>query len=375
MLKRKKIGLPFLGNYKTWAGGVIYTINIISALRTLPDDEKPELFIYHFPDSPIKDLKEIDYPYIKFCSLEKEASLPIKVLNYISVKLFSKSFLFKEIPEVCYPAWRMLPVGKKPIYWIPDFQEHYLPQMFSQKEILERKKMQLNISNTKSIVVFSSEDAKNDFEQFYPKNKNELKLLRFASTLPSFNHININSLKEKYNLKNIYFFSPNQFWQHKNHIVVLKAIAFLKPKNLNFQVVFSGSENDHRNKTYFQELKNFIKDNAIESWIKFIGFIDRKDQLQLMNNAQAIIQPSLFEGWSTVVEDTKAMSQFILISNLKVHREQLNTNCLFFEPDDFTYLALLIEKSLLQKPSRLNIDYQQSITHFAKNFLKIVSHE
>jgi glycosyltransferase involved in cell wall biosynthesis len=375
MLKRKKIGLPFLGSYKTWTGGVIYTINIISALKILPDAEKPELLIYHPADAPIQDIKEIDYPYIKFLSSENKAPFFVKAFDYIAIKFFSKSLLFEEIPEVCYPTWRKLPVGKKNIHWIPDFQEHYLPQMFSEKNILEKKQTNLSISKTKSIIVFSSADAKSDFEQFFPQYKSELKLLPFASTLPAFKHLDINALKEKYHLKKLYFFSPNQFWQHKNHIVILKAIAFLKPKNLNFQVVFSGSENDHRNKTYFEELKTFIKASEIESWVKFIGFIDRKEQLQLMNHAQAIIQPSLFEGWSTVVEDTKAMSQFILVSNLKVHREQLSQNALFFEPDDFTFLAALIEKNILQQPVREPIDYNQNIAQFARTFLKIVSYE
>ncbi len=46
---------------------------------------------------------------------------------------------------------------------------------------------------------------------------------------------------------------------------------------------------------------------------RFLGFIDRGEQLQLMKNSIAIVQPSLFEGWSTVVEDTKAMQSCNII--------------------------------------------------------------
>ena len=65
-IKRRKVGLTFLSNYKQWAGGVIYILNIIHALKLLEDDQKPELYIYHHADSPIEDIKEIGYPYIKF---------------------------------------------------------------------------------------------------------------------------------------------------------------------------------------------------------------------------------------------------------------------------------------------------------------------
>jgi glycosyltransferase involved in cell wall biosynthesis len=374
MLSRKKIGMPFLGDYKTWAGGVIYTINILSALKTLPDTQKPIIYVYHLPHSPTEDLKAIEYPYIKFFCFDKQPNIILKLINYVSIKFFSKSILFNAIPDVCYPAWRLLPVGQKSINWIPDFQERYLPDLFSKDEINIRKKSQLNLSKTTDIVVFSSKDAQNDFKKFYPNYKNQLKLLSFASTLPDFEQLNIVELKEKYNLKKIYFFSPNQFWQHKNHLVILKAIAYLKPKNLDFQVVFSGSENDYRNKNYIKEIKDFVTDNKIEQWVCFLGFIDRKEQLQLMNNAIAIIQPSLFEGWSTVVEDAKAMSQFIILSNLKVHQEQITQNCIFFDPNDALYLADIIEKSVQHPLNRLNIDYQKNIAQFAETFLNVVSY-
>ena len=45
----------------------------------------------------------------------------------------------------------------------------------------------------------------------------------------------------------------------------------------------------------------------IKKYISILGFISRQDQLSLMRDAIAVIQPSLFEGWSTVVEDCKAI--------------------------------------------------------------------
>jgi hypothetical protein len=36
-----------------------------------------------------------------------------------------------------------------------------------------------------------------------------------------------------------------------------------------------------------------------------------------------LLQPSRYEGWSTAVEDAKALGKIILVSDLTVHREQL----------------------------------------------------
>ncbi len=37
----------------------------------------------------------------------------------------------------------------------------------------------------------------------------------------------------------------------------------------------------------------------------------------------AVVQPSHFEGWSTLVEDAKTLGKPLFVSNLPVHREQL----------------------------------------------------
>jgi glycosyltransferase involved in cell wall biosynthesis len=369
-LDRIKIGLPFLGDYKHWAGGVIYIINLISALKTLEEANQPHLMVYHLDKSPIEDIKAIQYPHIEFILVKAYYNILEKAANFILVKFFKTSVFFPKLPDVFYPHWR-ISVGKKPLHWIADFQEHHLPQMFSEAEILKRKKIHTMLSKEQSIIVFSSNDAMNDFKNFYPHYKNDLKLLQFASTLPNYKDLDITALKKEFGLTQKYFFSPNQFWKHKNHMVILKAIHELKSKNLDFQIAFSGSESDYRNKDYFQQLKNYIQENKLEKWVQFLGFIDRKKQLQLMNHAIAIIQPSLFEGWSTVVEDAKALNQYIILSNLKVHQEQISQNCTFFEPMDYKALATIIEKNCGTPPVKHFIDYQENIINFAQNFLKI----
>ncbi|WP_221394283.1 glycosyltransferase [Dyadobacter sp. NIV53] len=213
----------------------------------------------------------------------------------------------------------------------------------------------------------------NDFQKFYPDHNCNLRLLRFATSLPTYKHLDIIVVKEKYGILGTYFMSPNQFWKHKNHIVILEAISALKEYNLNFQVVFTGSENDHRNKDYFQTLKDYVELNGIQKWTKFLGFISRADQLSLMDNAAAIIQPSLFEGWSTVVEDTKALSQFIILSDIEVHREQIDKNCIFFSTNSSNELTSIMKTVLENGVSRQSIDYSNNVTSFGKSILEVLN--
>jgi hypothetical protein len=43
------------------------------------------------------------------------------------------------------------------------------------------------------------------------------------------------------------------------------------------------------------------------------------------------VQPSLFEGWSTVVEDARSLGKPIVLSDLAVHQEQAPPDGIFFE--------------------------------------------
>ena len=47
-------------------------------------------------------------------------------------------------------------------------------------------------------------------------------------------------VKKKYKLPDNYIFYPAQFWEHKNHIRLLEAIAILKNKNLDINLVLVG---------------------------------------------------------------------------------------------------------------------------------------
>ncbi len=92
-----------------------------------------------------------------------------------------------------------------------------------------------------------------------------------------------------------------------------------------------------------------------------------------MKNAEAVLQPSRFEGWSTVIEDAKAMGQLVIASNIDVHVEQLGDNGIFFFPDDPLELANIMEKVLRNKPVVDKMDYAEHVTKYALDFLSILN--
>lgn len=152
----------------------------------------------------------------------------------------------------------------------------------------------------------------------------------------------------------------------------MEAVNSLKKKGTSIFVAFSGKEDDYRNEENFKELQNYIAKENLENQIRFLGFLPRTEQLCLFKNAQAIIQPSLFEGWSTVIEDSKALEKYTIASNLAVHKEQLNKNVSFFDPHDYLDLERCIETFISNPPEIVNFNYKNDIFEFGKNFNNLI---
>ena len=373
MDKRFKIVLNYQYN-ENWIGGTYYIQNLIHALNTLEDAKKPILLISSSNQNSVTELKQLtNYPYLEKFIPYLILCTPNRVINLLCRKTIGKNlFNFKTEFDVVFPASFFIKEDiEKQIFWIPDFQEKYLPQFFSQEEITDRDNCYQFIKENALNLVFSSEDAKNDFDKFYQNAKPKKYILNFATFHKDQNLPFKESIYHKFGISGDYFLCSNQFWIHKNQKIVLEAIALLKQEGINIKVIFTGKENDYRNPDYFTNLKKRVEELNVEENVKFLGFIDREDQIVLLKNCKAVIQSSLFEGWSTLNEDAKAENVFILASNLKVNIEQLKNyaNHRLFDPYDEKSLAEQIKKDnfVISK-----INYQEKIINFGEKFLEIV---
>lgn len=379
MAKRKRIALIYAYS-ENWIGGTYYIENLISALSQLPDSNKPKLFIFTADIADIERLKKaVQYPYWSFRQFERTLSLPERVINKITAEVIGRRFislLYSDIDLVfpLSPLWmRFFARVPHHLYWIPDFQEHYLPVFFTSEEIKQRKDDQeLVVQNGKDIV-FSSYAAQQDFNTIYPSNILRQHVLQFAVTAKR-DVIQSYFYLEKYDIKQPYFICSNQFWKHKNHLTVLKALAIVRHTHPDILIIFTGKEHDYRNPTYFKELMDFRDEIGVQNESKFLGFIPREDQLALMQAARAVLQPSLFEGWSTVIEDAKSLNTTILASSINVHEEQLVSygSKLFFTPEDDVELANCMIQLINTPLASHYYDYGQNVVRFASEFLNVI---
>lgn len=385
MAARKKIALTYLYS-ENWIAGSYYVVNLIKALCHVDDLKKPHLIILHTNGDGLNLIEEIQYPYISFINTDINSrgfakAFTEKVIRritgvqdfFLRNKLRTVDNIF-EGSDFASCLMDQYPYVKNHTYWVHDFQEFRLPEFFSKKDAEIRSALPRKVAGMDSAtLVVSSYDALNDFKTFFPEYKCKVNVWRFASSPPDFSEVHFAQQREKYNIKEPFFICSNQFWQHKNHKLILEAIRLLKEKNLSFQVVFTGKNFDHRNPEYWDSLQSFITNNALEQWTNFVGFIDRKVQLCLSQNALSYIQPSLFEGWSTTVEDAKYLNQFVLLSDIPVHREQLSYNVSFFNPRNAVELAGKMEEGVRNGFAKQKVSYLPNIINYGNDIMHTFS--
>lgn len=378
MVKRKKLAFSY-SYEEDWVAGAYYIQNIVQSLCTLEDDLKPDIAIICDNEKMFSDLQgKTAYPYLTWFDPKPRLSLFERICNRIYRNLSGANYfekrpkgkLFDMVYDVVGNLYYTQLLENK-VHWIPDFQEDYYPNFFSKEMIRRRKISQEYMAKNQSKIVFSSENAKEDFLRLYPEHNSKLYIVKFAVSHPPLNDGNFPNIQKKYSLPASYFLCSNQFWRHKNHMVILSALNLLKEQNeSDFVVVFTGKPHDPRAPKYYEELQNYVNENGLSDQAQFLDFIPRDEQLLIMKNAHAVIQPSLFEGWGTTVEDAKSLNKFVLASDIPVHQEQLEKNFQLFPPNDAHFLASLLTKKYR---CELKSNYKTNIESAANNFLKILS--
>jgi glycosyltransferase involved in cell wall biosynthesis len=358
MTRPVRIGLIDNGG-RHWIGGSMYTKNLILALASLPESLRStfEICLLYQSQSDFdtgQALKSYVCDSYDLAQMIKPVNFKNRLIWKMQKILFQESHppflpVFKQgkldfLYPVFEPSLARSPHQSCP--WIPDFQHKYLPHLFSSEEIKQRDRDFATIARQSTRVVLSSQTAETDFKTFYPTSKTKTEVLHFrTSSAPEWYQWEPTDIQRKYHLPDRFFVLSGQFWQHKNHLVVLEALKILQASDLYPIVVCTGHTYDHRKPDYNDQILYHLHTYNLASQFFMLGLIARTDQIQLMRRAMAIIQPSLFEGWSTVVEDARCLGKTMILSDFPVHVEQNPPGAIFFGCTDPQALADAIAKS------------------------------
>lgn len=239
--------------------------------------------------------------------------------------------------------------------WIPDFQHIHLPQLFSAKQRAALDHDFETLSTRSDRVLLSSEDARNDFVRHFSHHAGKARVASFPSLFafepPS---APAGRVLEKFHLPARFLLVVNQFWRHKNHRAVARALGLLKKMGKPIPLVIAGLPADYRDaeNSAISETFQALAEGNVSAQCVFLGKVDREDIVDLLRTATAVVQPSLFEGWNTTVQDAKALGCPVIASSLQVHLEQCPEAVGFFPPDEPEHLARILAEHWDSLPTR-----------------------
>lgn len=236
----------------------------------------------------------------------------------------------------------------KPVVRIPwvgyiyDFQHRHLPQYFTPDESASRDRRFRSTLSRASSVIVNARDVAADIERFCPGHAARVFPLPFgAAPAAHWFALDSGAMRSRYGIAGAYFIISSQFWKHKDHLTAFRAYAEVAKDHPGLTLVCTGSTEDHRDPTYFPGLLQSLASLGISERVQILGLIPKDDQIALLKDAVAVIQPTRFEGGpgGGAVYDAVALGVRSILSDIPVNLEIAEERVSYFPAGDAATLA------------------------------------
>lgn len=190
-----------------------------------------------------------------------------------------------------------------------------------------------------SLVFYSAEVVKKAILRYYPWAKNKLVLTRYGVTLPAGGAVD--EAWEKRLPKGDYLLYVGSLYPHKNIRVVLEALT----QDKNLHLVLAGSRD-----VFVAQVEALVAEWNLGKQVTFLGRVSDSELSYLYKNCQALVQPSLSEGFGLTGVEAMGLGAPVLASKIEIFREIYQDAYLAFEPSSAASFLQALGK--LQRMSR-----------------------
>lgn len=200
-----------------------------------------------------------------------------------------------------------------------------------QEEFKEAKLMDSTlIANLRNIDIVFPVSAATATEIASTFDTSELKI----ATVPHGASLHINQYQEITNpspTEGLFFLYPAQTTANKNHLCLFEAVSILASRGLEFRIVLTSRSisrlHDGELKTAYEiKLRQWLDKHShlIDSYIDLKGQVSWDELEGLYNNCQAVILPSLYEGFGLPLIEALERNVPVVCSGIQPFQEQIN---------------------------------------------------
>jgi glycosyltransferase involved in cell wall biosynthesis len=340
-------------------GGIYqYTIGLLNSLG------KSNCNYYIYCLEPDNDLKELvaKFPNLQFVEpglmqRNKWSAFKFKVVcffNNLFKKFFNatfsdKDFLFDLIaekyaidvthcPYTLYFKHKNIPN----ISTLHDVQELHFPAFFTSEQRASRAVNNKYIIDNSNAVIVSYNHIKNDIVSLFAKPEQQV----FVSLIDMKNlwfekYLNSVPIPLGGAIPEHFIFYPAVMWQHKNHLNLIKSLAWLRDqKGITVNLIFTG---DHKI-PFADTVKRLIEELKLNNQIQILGIVNDETLYALYQKCTAVVVPTLYEAGSFPLMEAILMEHHVICSNVTSLPETIGDNQFVFDPQNIAEIAQKIER-------------------------------
>ena len=179
-----------------------------------------------------------------------------------------------------------------------------------------------------------------------------------------------------------------RYINQKNPLFVGRLALQLKQMGLNYEFHWYGNYQPNRRDLSFisplyLELKSFVEKNQLEDMFFLHGF--GNNTVDLMNQVDIILQPSLYEGFPNTISEGLSCGKIIIASNVSdtPYIIEDGVNGFLFEPNDMTSAIAAFhrysemdedERTLMEIANRKKAEVIFDREAFGKKYIQIIEH-
>ena len=243
---------------------------------------------------------------------------------------------------------------------IPDIMHKYFPSFpeYPLKARVTRNIIYKNASKYSVFAIVDSMQGANDLNSFYNIQMRKIKVIPYIPPAYIYKYKNMtteaaSNILGKYSIPNKFLFYPAQFWYHKNHIRLFKAIKLLGDiYQEKFYIILVGSPKES---FIFTNIMKFIKENSMSDQIIYLGYVSDKEMVALYKKAIALVFPSLLGPTNIPPLEAMVLGTPVICSNLFSIPDQIGDAGLFFNPFEVKDIADKIYKIWVDKGLRSDL--------------------
>lgn len=233
--------------------------------------------------------------------------------------------------DIIHSPSQTLPQSMIPkISTMHDVQELHYPEFFTSAERARRAVVYKRIIDESEEVVVSYEHIRKDIARYFDKplanihtillDMNNLWIDRFIGHASNFD---AGYLPHKFLLY------PAATWEHKNHIGLVRAVAFLKRKGVHVNVVCTGHKTNH-----FAAIEKLMAELNVTGNFMFLGIVDDQTLFGLYQRCHGVVVPTLYEAGSFPLMESILLGKAVISSNVTSLPETIGDDRFTFDPQD-----------------------------------------